>query len=88
MKRKLVKMTALGLTIGAGVGLMPGCGSGENNAAQNSSPAPTAQSLDTAAVLKLAQTGSEVTEPFAVNAGALTLTDTSETSDPISVNGS
>jgi hypothetical protein len=46
----------------------------------------TAQALDTAQVLALAQQTSETSTPFAVNGNALTLTDTSETSAPVSVN--
>jgi hypothetical protein len=46
----------------------------------------TAQALDTAQVLALAQQTSETSTPFAVNGNALTLTDTSETSAPIGVN--
>jgi hypothetical protein len=48
-------------------------------------PAPTSQSLDTAQVLALAQQSSETNTPVAVNGGALTLNDTSETSAPIAV---
>jgi hypothetical protein len=43
--------------------------------------------LDTAQVLALAKQTSETSSPFAVNGGALTLTDTSDTSEPISVDG-
>ncbi len=48
---------------------------------------PTAQELDTAQVLTLAQKTSEVSVPIQVDDGALTLTDTSETTAAISVNG-
>ena len=41
--------------------------------------------LDTAQVLALAQVTSETSSPTAVNGGALTLNDTSETAAPISV---
>jgi hypothetical protein len=47
---------------------------------------PSAQSLDTAQVLAQAQQTSEIAFPHQINDGALTLTDTSETSQPISVN--
>ena len=43
------------------------------------------QSLDTAAVLTMARMGSETAEPMMVDDGAVLLTDTSETTDPISV---
>jgi hypothetical protein len=42
--------------------------------------------LDTAQVLALAQVTSESSTPIAVNGGALVLTDTTETSSPITVN--
>lgn len=48
---------------------------------------PTTQQLDTAGVLALAQKSSEVSEPFAINDNALVITDTSDTAEPISVNG-
>jgi type IV pilus biogenesis protein CpaD/CtpE len=48
---------------------------------------PTAQALDTAQVLALAQKSSEVSVPIQVNDGALTLTDSSESAEAISVNG-
>ena len=51
-------------------------------------PPPTTmtQSLDTAQVLALARLSSETSSPIAVNGGALTLNDTSETSTSIVVN--
>ena len=48
-------------------------------------PPPTTQSLDTAAVLAMAMMSSESADPLVVDDGAVTLTDTSETTDPISV---
>jgi hypothetical protein len=45
----------------------------------------TPQALDTAQVLTLAQKTSETGSPFAVNGGLITLSDTSETSSPITV---
>jgi hypothetical protein len=48
---------------------------------------PTKQSLDSAEVLALALKSSEVTTPIEVNDGQLTLTDTSDTAEAISVNG-
>ena len=44
------------------------------------------QSLDTAQVLDQARHTTETGSPYAVNDGLLTLTDTSDTSEPISVN--
>jgi hypothetical protein len=66
------------------------CGGGDNSqASMPSTPPtmPTTQQLDTAQVLALAQKTSEVSAPFEVNGGMLTLTDTSDTTDAISVNG-
>jgi hypothetical protein len=48
-------------------------------------PTSTNMSLDTAQVLALAQATSETSSPFAVNGGAFSFTDTSETTAPISV---
>lgn len=66
---------------------LTGCGSSSEPLSEMT-PAPQsqAQTLDTAQVLALAQQSSETSTPFQVNDGAVTLTDTSETSDPISVN--
>ena len=72
-------------------GLLSACGSNHNSTPPTSSqtppPSSSNQMLDTAQVLALAQQSSETSMPFAVNGGALTLTDTSETSEPASVNG-
>jgi hypothetical protein len=47
---------------------------------------PPKQALDTAQVLALAQTSSEVDQPLQVDGGQLTLTDSSDTTEPINVN--
>jgi hypothetical protein len=72
--------------------MLAACG-GDDNGSSNSStttptPPPTSNvmALDTAQVLALAQVTSETSTPFAVNGGALVLTDTSENSLPIGVN--
>jgi ABC-type glycerol-3-phosphate transport system substrate-binding protein len=63
------------------------CGGGSSSSATNPpAETPSAQSLDTAQVLAQAQQTSEIAFPHQINDGALTLTDTSETSQPISVN--
>jgi len=63
------------------------CGGGSSSSgASISIVTPSAQSLDTSGVLAQAQRTSEIAVPYQVNDGALTLTDTSETSQPISVN--
>jgi hypothetical protein len=64
-----------------------------NNDGSSTTPPPTAtppptmsgMALDTAQVLALAQVTSETSSPIAVNGGALTLSDSSETTAPISV---
>ena len=76
------KMRVLG-TVGLSVGLVAACHDDHHSA-----PAPvqpSSQSLDSAQVLLLARKSSESSEPIAVNGGALTLNDTSETSTPIPV---
>lgn len=64
------------------------CG-GSNSSAPAMTPPPPAmgQSLDTAAVLALAQKSSETATAFAVNDGALTLTDTSDDTPPVLIDG-
>ncbi len=76
--------------MGAAV-LAAGCGGSDNGSGATTPPSSTTpptsstMALDTAQVLALAQVTSETSSPFAVNAGALTLTDTSNTTAPISV---
>ncbi len=85
MKRKLAIMTSVGVA----AGLVSGCGGGDNGQAAmgggNGSP-PSSVSLATGDVLSLAQKSSETATPFAVDGGAIMLSDTSETSEPINVN--
>jgi hypothetical protein len=83
--KRMTAIAAVGAL--AGVGLTA-CG-GDNGPAGTSAsnPPPMAQQLDTANVLALAQKTSESATPFQVDDGALTLTDTSETSTAIMVNG-
>jgi hypothetical protein len=59
-----------------------------SSSSSSSSSAVMAQSLDTAQVLAQARETSETSTPYPVNDGALTLNDTSDTSEPISVNTS
>ncbi len=73
-------LTAAGLTA---------CGSGDNDVASSTPPptsTPQPQNLTTAQVLALAQKPSETAEPFNVNAGMLELIETSDTTEPVSVN--
>lgn len=85
MKRTIAIRTALGLSMALGGGLLSGCGGRENHAAMPPPPGPSTQALDTAQALTLAQQSSETSSPFKVADGALTLTDTSETSEPIAI---
>ena len=64
--------------------LAGGCGGGDSGSMSAANPAP--QALDTMQVLALARQSSEVSAPMAVDDGALTLTDASESSEPINVN--
>jgi hypothetical protein len=48
-------------------------------------PQPQSQALDTAQVLAQARETSETADPYTVNDGALTLTDISDSTDPIIV---
>jgi hypothetical protein len=65
--------------------LMSACGGGGSGTAPVSQT-PQPQALDTTEVLAQARVTSETSEPYAVDDGALMLTDTSETSQPINVN--
>jgi outer membrane murein-binding lipoprotein Lpp len=87
-----MKSKTLMILGGAAVGAMTltGCGSSDNGTASTppTLPAPT-QQLDTATVLSIVQTRtSETTQPFAVDAGAVTVVPADdETGTPIMVNG-
>ena len=84
MKRKLAIMTSVGLA----AGLVSGCGGGDRGeAATGASPPPSSVSLTTLDNLSLAQKTSETSTPFAVNNGAVRLSDTSETSEPVNIDG-
>lgn len=80
MKLKLAPLAALGLT----AVLVSACDDGGKTGSMP--PASTVQMLDTAQVLTLARQTSETAAPFKVDAGALVLTDSSDTSTPINVN--
>jgi hypothetical protein len=84
VKTKLAIMTSLGLA----AGLVSGCGSEQGQSAAGiTPPVSTSQSLNTEKLLAQARAPSETNAPYAVDGGALTLTDTSETSEPLSING-
>ena len=81
---------------GLSIGAVSGFG-GSGAAATAAAPAATpqsqppqaqahSQSLDTAQLLEQARRTSETADPFAVDGGALTLNDTSDTTDPLLVN--
>jgi hypothetical protein len=93
-----VKRNGIRLAVAAFViGTLGGCGddgsamSGATAAgspAQSQPPPPQvhAQSLDTLQLLEQARQASNTADPYLVNGGALRLTDTSDSSDPILVN--
>jgi hypothetical protein len=88
MKHKLAIITGVGLA----AGLVSGCGSsgggqGATTSATPPPPASTSMALNTEMVLAQARVTSETASPYTVDGGAVTLTDTSETSEPISVVG-
>jgi predicted small secreted protein len=95
MKRKLAIMASVGLA----TSIVAGCnGHGDGDIAAGGNPSsgssapsgtttPTSQSLDTAGVLALAKIQLDTATPFTVDSGALTLTDTSDTTTPIAVTG-
>ena len=67
--------------------LVASCG-GHDHMAQTPPPTvPTTQSLSTADVLAQARQPAETTDPYVVNDGAIKFTDTSEETEPVSVNG-
>jgi hypothetical protein len=83
------RMAILGVAAIA-AGSISACG-GDNGQAVAAAPPPARvanQSLDTAQVLAQARHPSESSTPYPVNDGALVLTDTSDTTEPMSINGS
>jgi hypothetical protein len=72
-------------------GSISACGGGNGGQAAAMTPPPptlTSQSLDTMQVLSQALHPSETTSPYPVNEGALVMTDTSDTTEPVGINGS
>jgi hypothetical protein len=83
------RMAILGVAALA-AGSFSACGGGGGGQALVTAmppPSATSQSMDTAQVLASAGQSSETLSPYPVNGGALVLTDTSDTSEPVSVNG-
>jgi hypothetical protein len=72
--------------VAAASGALGGCG-GDSGGAAAAAPASAVQSLDTAQVLVQAREATETGDPYPVNNGALVLTDTSDTTEPFSING-
>ncbi len=77
------------------MGLLGGCGGGDNgppvSSGSSGSSGPggttaTQQKLDTQNVLAQAQMSSETGIPYTVDDGVVVLTDTSDTTAPISIN--
>ncbi|HEY6457024.1 MAG TPA: hypothetical protein VIY90_17250 [Steroidobacteraceae bacterium] len=94
MKRNIALVTSVGVAFG----LLGGCGGADNGPPVSSgssgpsgpsgtgSTTATRQSLDTEGVLAQAQKSSETSSPYAVDDGLLALTDTSDTSAPVTIN--
>jgi hypothetical protein len=84
VKQKIAILAVAALAAGS----ISACGGGNGQAAVMPPPTSvTSQSLDAVQVLAQARQASETSSPYSVNDGALVLTDTSDTSEPISVNG-
>jgi predicted component of type VI protein secretion system len=82
MKTKLAVLAAMGVA----ATLVTACGHDDHTTMNPPPPPPpTVLSLDTAAVLAMAVMSSETADPIMVDDGVVVLTDTSETTDPISV---
>jgi hypothetical protein len=83
---KLKILLIVGAAVAAGAA---GCGGSDHTTATTPPPvSPSGRGLVTSQVLSQAQQPSETAEPYPVNDGAITLIDTNETSEPVSVNGS
>jgi hypothetical protein len=99
MKYRIAKtVTAIALTAAA----LSGCGGGDDGmsgamstpaaatstgAATSTSAAPTMQSLDTAQVLTQARQLSETESPYTVDDGMLRITGTSDSAEPLGIDG-
>jgi hypothetical protein len=81
MQHKSLKLGAAAIAAAC----LSACGDHGSSSTATPTP-PMAQELDTAAVLAMAQKTSEVSQPIAVDDNAVILTDTSDTTEPISVN--
>jgi hypothetical protein len=81
MKGKIAVVTGVGVALG----LVSACGGNDNSSGMHGSM-PTAMALDTSQVLALAKVSSETSSPTEIDGGMVTLTDTSDTSEPVEVN--
>jgi hypothetical protein len=90
------KSTFVGVTASVVAGVLCGCGHDDSGSAgmTSSTPTPPPPSMTSTAInvttaeflLTYAREPSETASPLAVNDGAFTITDTSETTVPITVN--
>jgi protein-disulfide isomerase len=80
MQRKIMVLGAAALAAGG----LSACG--DHGGSASAPTPPITQELTTGDVLALAQKTSETSQPIAVDNNALVLTDTSDTTEPISVN--
>jgi protein-disulfide isomerase len=80
MQRKIMVLGAAAFATAS----LSACGDHSSSATSTPAP-PITQELDSAAVLALAQKTSESSQPIAVDNNALVITDTSDTTEPISV---
>lgn len=87
MNRKILMAAAAALAAAALGACGSSSGGGSPPPVTPPPPASTAQMLDTSQLLMQARQTSETASPFAVNGGALTLTDTSDSTEPASVVG-
>jgi len=83
-----MKRTTIAMVIGTGTvaALLTACGA-DHSSSGTPTYSPIPQRLDSAQVLAAAQKTSETASPFQVDDGALELTDTSDTTQPIAING-
>lgn len=75
-------LICLTVTAGAAACLLTAC----NSSDKSETSVTSAQTLDTVQLLEQARHTSEHAQPYQVDDGALTLTDTSDDTEPLSVN--
>ena len=77
---------ALTILAAIAAGTLSACGGQGQSPAATIAP-PVAQSLDTMRVLAQARQSSDTSAPYGVNGGAVTLTDTADTTNSVPING-